>query len=512
MFCGWLGFGGDDSPPAAEEIISSLDPFQAAANRGGHTTQVPPLAMAETSRSSSCGPVVDPDSGNCLVGWLVLNNRIGLCRQLGDAGVRLPPDSGKAGDGSLVLAGYTRWGRDVVHRLRGEFSFAIWDATRRLVFMARDPTGRRPLYFTHNGRCLAFASTEAALRGLPGVSDDPNPLWMANYLVGNPGEADGPGALTGTRRLPPGHWAEASEAGLTQQQYFAFRDDSPWETQLDPDWLHRYRGVLDGVVQRVCADRASLGVETSGGLDSSTLVALAACERASAVQTFGYATTEQESRLILATSAKWGVYANHIFTKWSGGGPDEVRRRRATLSRIAGHPSRNSSVVGHWDLMTSAREQGISTLLSGFGGDEAVTSHAFAALTEFVEHKAWSLLAMNYPSRPAFRPIRGAGWLLSTFRARTAEQEGAGRGPSPQRVALVRSTLGADFAERVLSQEAVVSRPTHPIGSETVNREVLNTLRRRSAMARVEETAQLATVFGIEYQWPLLEVESRDVV
>ncbi len=86
-----------------------------------------------------------------------------------------------ASDTEVLLHLYSRYGAEMVHRLRGMFAFAIWDAKRRGLFLARDPYGIKPLYTANDGWTFRFASQVKALLAGNGVSRDPEPAGLVGF-------------------------------------------------------------------------------------------------------------------------------------------------------------------------------------------------------------------------------------------------------------------------------------------------------------------------------------------
>jgi len=127
----------------------------------------------------SCLPLRHPDSGCVITAQARIDNRQELATALGVNGKGATPLS----DGHLILLAYLSWGVDCLQHLLGDFAFAIWDESRRVLFCGRDPLGAGALTFVHTDSYFAFASKPEWLLSLPGVSPRPNALRVANFLV-----------------------------------------------------------------------------------------------------------------------------------------------------------------------------------------------------------------------------------------------------------------------------------------------------------------------------------------
>lgn len=504
MFAGWLPLTGRGTHPDPAKILATIDPFGTADRTGNATLDGATLVQAQllTSPPDERGsiPAVCAATGNTAVGWIRLANRTQL---LGDLGVA--SREAELSDLDLALAAYRRWGERAASHLRGEFALCIWDVKRREAYLARDPLGTRPLFVSWTKDAAACATTLAALSGLPGIIDEPDPVWMACYIADLPSGPVGPLAIRGAQRLPAGHWGYLGTSGLRTSPYHELRDDPPWEDQRDPLWLDAYREQLSRAVAFGASTPGLLGVEASGGLDSSTLIALAAQSRPDGGRTvhgLGYAVFDREPSLILATSAMWRVSTNYIFTRWDNGAAGELAARQRIFDTAVGHPCQHGSVLGFFEVLSTAQRNGIRVLVSGYGGDEGVTTHGFEALDELAGRGQWAAIASNYPSRKALRLVRLGQWA---WRQGREPSDPAGAAGFEAHGGLVRSIFAPHVAEEVLALSADTAGPEDTVTS--VNGRVLRMLGSPWRDIRLEQSAAFARAFGIEYRWPLLDAE-----
>ncbi len=176
-------------------------------------------------------------------------------------------------DTEVLLAAYIEWGKDCLDRLNGIFAFAVYDEVRRMVFLARDRLGVKPLFYVQAGGSLVFASEIKALFSHPGVKPrlGPEGLWQLVFLL--PTRIPGSGVFEGVHELPPGWWMEYGESGLTTAPYWKLEatphTDGPDET------VDRVRWLLGDSVERQLVSDVPLCTLLSGGLDSSVISALA---------------------------------------------------------------------------------------------------------------------------------------------------------------------------------------------------------------------------------------------
>src|SRR6266581_3769518 len=175
-------------------------------------------------------------------------------------------------DTEVILRAYRQWGEACLERLRGMFSFALWDEETQTLFAARDRFGIKPLYYTVVDGVLYFASeVKALLPFLPEVETDPDGL--ADYLTFQFPLA-GKTLFKGVQELLPGHFLRVRNGNVETQRY--------WEIYFEPDFEHTAE-YYERRTQELLADSISfhlradvpIGSYLSGGLDSSIVASLA---------------------------------------------------------------------------------------------------------------------------------------------------------------------------------------------------------------------------------------------
>jgi asparagine synthase (glutamine-hydrolysing) len=207
-------------------------------------------------------------------------NHLALRRELQKRGHRFRTDHS---DTEAVLHGYEEWGEKVVEHLEGMFAIGIWDGKNRRLFLARDRIGIKPLYFGWTGSAFLFASEIKAILKLPSFPRDIEPLSVYHYLS----FLTTPAPLTmfrGIYKMPAGHRAIVREDGaMTVERYWdalpgAGEDFTEMralsERALEEYAVRRTRDLLDAAVEKRMMSDVPFGVFLSGGLDSSTNVAL----------------------------------------------------------------------------------------------------------------------------------------------------------------------------------------------------------------------------------------------
>ena len=186
-------------------------------------------------------------------------------------------------DTEVVLAAYAEWGPSCVERFNGIWAFAIWDRETRRLFISRDRLGVKPLFLVRDGARLAFASEIKALLCLPWVKATPHAPAISDFLLDARVDHGRETFFAGIERLPAGHNLLVDEDGVTERRYWTppelSRDARSSEETRDRDAIVKVRdAVIDSVAIQLRSDVA-IGSCLSGGLDSSTIVAVASALR-----------------------------------------------------------------------------------------------------------------------------------------------------------------------------------------------------------------------------------------
>src|SRR5436190_1592763 len=205
--------------------------------------------------------------------WMVCNGEIYNAAELRRDGERAGYPFRSQGDIETIVPLYAREGANGVARLEGMFGLAIWDDARRRLVLARDRAGEKPLFWTRIGDELRFASEVQALLVFPDQPRRVSPTAAALYTA--MGYVPAPQTmLEGIHKLPPGHLLITEAGSVTVRPYW-----DPAAAATAPSTLEsaeQLRETLLGAVARELMSDVPLGIFTSGGLDSSFLVAAAA--------------------------------------------------------------------------------------------------------------------------------------------------------------------------------------------------------------------------------------------
>lgn len=237
-------------------------------------------ALLATTPEARVGaqPWVHPDSACVVVSDSRLDNRQELLRLLGFDNAR----SDLVGDGELLHSAWQRWGDRCAEYLLGDFSFVLWNPAKQSLFCARDPMAVRPFYYHFSpGLIFAFASEASALLALKQVPSDIDYGRIADALVGELEGIDSTSTFhAALRRLAPAHSLVVSRSGITARKYWEAACHRPSSLPRSADeWTEAVSAQLRLAVSRRLRSDVGVGSMLSGGLDSSSVVALACTGR-----------------------------------------------------------------------------------------------------------------------------------------------------------------------------------------------------------------------------------------
>jgi asparagine synthase (glutamine-hydrolysing) len=195
-------------------------------------------------------------------------------------------------DTEVIIHLYEELGVDCLKRLRGMFAFAIWDERKRLMFLARDRLGKKPLFYHFDGKRLLFASEIKALLAYPSVTPAADPQAIDYYV--SLGYVPGPfSAFKGVRKLPPAHYLTFSQGKLEIQRYWQVHYLPKLDLNENAACAQIVERLTEAVKLRLISD-VPLGAFLSGGIDSSAIVALMARLSSAPVKTFSIGFNEPE--------------------------------------------------------------------------------------------------------------------------------------------------------------------------------------------------------------------------
>ncbi len=315
--------------------------------------------------------------------WVVFNGEIYNYRELRGYLEKCGHRFKTRSDTEVLVHLYEQEGPAGVARLRGMFAYAIWDASRKRIFVARDRFGKKPLYYAELPEGLFFASEISCLReaGVPlDIDADGLRLYFQFNYIPDPFTA-----YRAIRKLPAGCWltydSGAGSGSVLRERYWRLPPPAtkPPKDVTEEQAAARLREKFDEAVRaRMIAD-VPLGAFLSGGIDSSSVVASMALTSAEPVKTFSIGFEEASSNELpyaALVARKYKTEHHEILVR-----PDSVSLVERVVDHL-GEPFGDASAIPTLILSEFAARH-VKVALSGDGGDELFGGYgSFLAVSE----------------------------------------------------------------------------------------------------------------------------------
>ncbi|GJL54349.1 MAG: asparagine synthetase B [Nitrospirales bacterium] len=300
--------------------------------------------------------------------WVVCNGEIYNFRALRETLRGLGHTFQTGTDSEVVVHAYEQYGDDCVSHLDGMYGFALWDATRRRLLVGRDRLGIKPLYYVNDGSRLIFASEIKSILEVPGVNAELDPVALREYLT--LGYTPAPySMLRGIRKLPPASLMICENGHCDIRNYWKFSDTVDYSLN-EQDWAEQVLETFETAVVSQMVSDVPLGAFLSGGIDSSSVVAMMAKHSTQPVKTYaiGFEGSDgaqyyNELPFARRVAELFGTDHKEILVK-----PDVAQ----LLPRLLWHmdePMADAAFITTYLVAEFARRD-VTVILSGVGGDE----------------------------------------------------------------------------------------------------------------------------------------------
>jgi asparagine synthase (glutamine-hydrolysing) len=370
--CGIVGFVNNKEMGVSRPLIEAM--CEAIVHRGPdedgfYVEQNVALGMRRLSiidLASGRQPIHNADKTK----WIVFNGEIYNYRQLRENMEQRGHKFYTNSDTEAIVCLYDEFGADCVNHLRGMFAFAIWDEKEKTLFVARDRVGKKPVLYSHqaNGD-LVFGSEFRALLEHPAVSREVDHEAIDSYLsylcIPAPQTA-----FKHIRKLEPGHWLLWKDGEIKTERYW-LPDFSKKIKISEEEAIEETTRILRESTRLRMISEVPLGAFLSGGVDSSTVVALMAQESAKPVKTFSIGFEEEdfsELKYAKRVAEHVGAEYNEFIVK-----PDAMEVL-PTLVEHYGEPYADSSSIPTYYVSRETRRH-VTVALNGDGGDESFAGY-----------------------------------------------------------------------------------------------------------------------------------------
>ncbi|MEO0771344.1 MAG: asparagine synthase-related protein, partial [Cyanobacteria bacterium J06649_4] len=366
-----------------------------------------------------------PESLNETVPWkaetaglvITADARLDNREELSTALAIAPQIGSTLSDSQLILQAYIKWGDQCPHRLLGDFSFAIWDARQQTLFCARDIFGIRPFFYHSSPTSFIFASDLNAILAAPEVSHTLNEPLLAAYLQ----QEDimfAQKQLTfydAIHKLPPAHYLTLTPSEQVLHRYWSPQDSPKIRLKSEADYAAMLQDLLDQAVRCRLRCAFPIGAHLSGGLDSSAVAVVAARalkSQGKTLQGFSWSppitapidSAKDERTLVEEICKREDINGNYVTLT----GQDYLNYR---VRKFLSEPT--EMLQCEQKVQTEVAAQKIRTVLSGWGGDEAITFNGRGYFAELFVTGRWRTLYRELKLRGKLHGLGLRGQIIS---------------------------------------------------------------------------------------------------
>ncbi|HEY2799875.1 MAG TPA: asparagine synthase (glutamine-hydrolyzing) [Chthoniobacterales bacterium] len=286
------------------------------------------------------------------------------------------------GDTETLVHLYEEHGVEMLRHLRGMFAFALWDARKQMLFLARDRLGKKPLHYAIVGGSLYFSSEMAPLLDQKLAVWEMDPDALAAYLLF--GYISAPRTIVRQiQKLPAAHYLTWRAGNLEVQRYWSLSQEPKLSCSY-PEACEQVRAKLDESIRLRLRSDVPLGLLLSGGLDSNAILARLVRGLGERVQAFtvGFVEKEFDETAIARASARHFGIEHHIFEAEA-----DLLQLLPEAVRHYGEPNADKSILPTL-LVCELTRRFVKVALSGDGGDEAFAGYQKHRLHGWQQHSS----------------------------------------------------------------------------------------------------------------------------
>lgn len=354
--------------------------------------------------------------------WIIFNGEIWNYQQLRQELVARGHQFRTHSDTETIIHTYEEYGTDCIARLKGMFGFALWDAPRKRLLLARDRLGKKPLYYSRLNGDLLFASEIKALLCYPGIRREANIQALADFLSVR--YVPAPETLfANIYKVLPGHWLLYEDGKIHEECYWDYTfspiEEQPIEEYIKGVRQHIYRAVEE----RMMAD-VPVGAMLSGGVDSSIIAGVMSRLTEQKVKTFAVGFDHPDySELPYARLVADHFKTDHYELVVNA---SDLTRYWPMLTWHRDEPVSEPSDLGVYLISRLAREY-VKVVLSGEGGDELFAGYPKYAVDWLTQY--YHILPLSVRERCILPMIERLPYRMRKFQ--TAARNISA--PAPQR-------------------------------------------------------------------------------
>lgn len=322
------------------------------------------LAILDLS-TSGINPLYSEDNRYCIV----YNGEVYNYRELRDQ-LKHNFHFKTGTDTEVVLNAYIQWGEKCVEHFIGMFSFVIWDSHLKVLYGARDRFGIKPFYYYQEKGGFFFASEiKSLLRS--GIKAEPNQDVIYQYLNEARYDHSVDTFFSGVKKLMPAHFFTFENNHLKIKKYWDLADFESSEELSENQLKDLTRDTLNSAVDFALRSDVNVGVNISGGLDSSVLLSLVNNNWNNNYNLMGFTQDYSQSKYSERRWVEEITKAVGKQTHFCETTPEQVRNNAWSMLGYQDEPYAGVPVIGYVGLYQETQKRGVKVLLDGNGLDEA---------------------------------------------------------------------------------------------------------------------------------------------
>lgn len=340
-------------------------------------------------------PVYSADKQIVIVSDARLDNRAELARALDLGDWQVLPDS------ALILSAYEKWNTDCARQLIGDFAFAVWDARLRQLWLARAPFSGRALFYHVTTQTFAFASMPKGLHALPQIPRQLDEGYLADYLAWVP-SAPAQTFYRGITRLLPGQAIIFRNGKIQEQSFWELDLNRAIRFKQDDEYVDAFDALFERAVGDALVSSSPMGIMLSGGLDSSSIAAVAApllarqgkplaafteVPSADTPHALGAGRYADETPFVQALARRYNNLDVHLVQTGEGFYLDHI----TSFFEATELPFRNASNrLWYEEILRRAQAQQVGVLLNGGQGNLTMSWRGDGLLPQLVRAGQWA--------------------------------------------------------------------------------------------------------------------------
>lgn len=410
----------------------------------------------------------------------------------------------------LILKAYEKWNEKCTEHLIGDFAFAIWDTKNQKLYCSRDHLGVKPFHYCFEGRTFVFSSDIAAILAQKDLTFSLDQQQIADSLSIIKSEKERT-TYKEIKSLPPGCCLTIKNGQIEVKEYWRLQARET-VCKRDIEVIQEFTTMLTEAVNCRVENQKNTGTELSGGIDSSSVTALASTF--SEIKTFSHILPDSklgkifphkdEREFIQMLTEHCTISDNHFITS-----------EKSLLDTLQDHLEYYQSLsqqnfgVFSDQLYAKAQQENVNVLLSGFGGDEVVTSQSSGYLKELAQQNAWQEVKLDLRNQHPKKSNYIKAFLKLYIKSKLPGFYNFLRILKPAKPwwnNKYKNLAINPVYEKSLGIKKRYDNYYEKIARETLQAKNIERITHPHVSQRLEYCSLIARKYGIEYRYPLLDI------